>query len=199
MPHPSTRPRTAFRNLASRLAKRVINSLTGGANATIFNSYRLILGEVGRSVAAYAGAGAFLDIALGWVVDKAVSTPVEARNEGDRQSGYSLRRLLSHFLRMVLTAGTRGLRVVSAAGVLFALLGVIYAIFLVIHQLVSPAPIAGWTSLAVVLLISSGAIMFALGVIAEYIGVTVNAALGKPPYLVAQDPVLGPLGRDVPD
>ena len=192
-------PHSAFRNLASRAAKRVINAVSGGADATIFNSYRLILGEVGRSVAAYAGAGAFLDIALGWVVDKAVSTPVEARDEGDRQSGYSLRRLLSHFLRMVLTAGTRGLRVVSAAGVLFALLGVIYAIFLVIHQLVSPAPIAGWTSLAVVLLISSGAIMFALGVIAEYIGVTVNAALGKPPYLVAQDPLLGPLGRDVPD
>ena len=192
-------PHTAFRNLSSRAAKRVINAVSGGADATIFNSYRLILGEVGRSVAAYAGSGAFLDIALGWVVDKTVSTPVEARDEGERRSGYSLKRLLSHFRRMILTAGTRGLRVVSAAGVLFALLGVIFAIYLVIHQLVSPAPIAGWTSLAVVLLISTGAILFALGVIAEYIGVTVNTALGKPPYLVTQDPLDGPLGRDVRD
>ena len=33
----------------------------------MFNSYRLMLGEVGRSVAAYAGSGVYLDVALGWV------------------------------------------------------------------------------------------------------------------------------------
>jgi len=81
-------------------------------------------------------------------------------------------------------------------GIVFAALGVIFAVYLVIHQLTDPAPIAGWTSLAVVILISTGAILFALGVIAEYIGVVVNTALGKPLYLVTKDPLEGPLGRD---
>ena len=84
----------------------------------------------------------------------------------------------------------------ALAGIVFALLGVLYAGYLVVLQFVSPAPIAGWTSLAVVLLISTGAILFSLGVIAEYIGVTVNTALGKPPYLLTKDPEDGPLGRD---
>ena len=189
-------PHSAFRNVTSRGAKRFINLVSGGADATIFNSYRLILGEVARSVAAYAGSGVFLDIALGWVVDKAVTTPVQSRDEGERTSGYSLRRLMSHFRRMVLTAGTRGLRAVALAGIVFAALGVIFAIYLVVLQIVAPAPIPGWTSLAVVILISTGAILFALGVIAEYIGVVVNTALGKPLYLVTQDPRKGPLGRD---
>jgi undecaprenyl-phosphate 4-deoxy-4-formamido-L-arabinose transferase len=48
----------------------------------------------------------------------------------------------------------------------------------------------------VVVLISTGAVLFSLGVIAEYIGVTVNSALGKPLYLLTQDPAEGPLGRD---
>ena len=61
-----------------------------------------------------------------------------------------------------------------------------------------PAPTEGWTSLIVVILISTGAILFSLGVIAEYVGVAVNMAMGKPLYLITQDPADGPLGRPRP-
>jgi glycosyltransferase involved in cell wall biosynthesis len=191
-PHHST-----FRNASSRGAKRVINLLSGAADATQFQSYRLILGEIGRSIAAYTGSGAYLDVALGWVVGRAATAPVELRHEGDeRVSSYSVRRLLGHFLRMVLTGGTRGLRIVGLMGAVFAALGVIGAFGIAIDQLVSPSSVQGWASTIVVILISSGALMFALGVVAEYIGVTVNAALGKPLFLLTQDPAEGPLGRD---
>ncbi len=56
-------------------------------------------------------------------------------------------------------------------------------------------PTEGWTSLVVVILICTGVILFSLGVIAEYIGVAVNMAMGKPLYLITQDPEDGPLGR----
>lgn len=189
-------PHSWFRNVTSRGAKRAINMFSGGADASLFHSYRLILGEVARSISAYSGSGVYLDIALGWVVGRAATAPVALRDEGERESSYSLRRLLSHFLRMVLTAGTRGLRVVSLLGVLFALLGLGLAVFIVVEQFVNPAPVAGWSSLMVVVLLSSGAVLFSLGVISEYIGVTVNTALGKPLYLITQDPAEGPLGRD---
>ena len=47
----------------------------------------------------------------------------------------------------------------------------------------------------VVFLLGTGAILFSLGVIAEYIGVSVNMAMGKPPYLIVSDPADGPFGR----
>ena len=189
-------PHGVARNAASRWGKRVVNVLSGGADTSVFNSYRLILGEVGRSVAAYAGSGVYLDIALGWVAGRPSTAPVVSRAEGeDRRSGYSTRTLLSHFWRMVLTGGTRGLRLVSGLGIAFAFLGFLLAVFIVIRQLVHPAPVAGWTSLTVVTLICTGAILFSLGVIAEYVGVAVNMAMGKPLYLITQDPAEGPLGR----
>ncbi|MCZ4497641.1 MAG: mannosyltransferase [Marmoricola sp.] len=190
---------SAFRNITSRQAKKVVNLFSGGADATQFQSYRLILGEVGRSIAAYSGSGVYLDVALGWVVGRAATAPVELRPEGDdRQSSYSLTRLLSHFLRMVLTGGTRGLRMVSLLGLVFATLGIVFAIALVIQQIVDPTGVRGWTSTIVMLLFTSGATLFSLGVIAEYIGVAVNTALGKPLYLLTQDPADSPLGRDEP-
>jgi undecaprenyl-phosphate 4-deoxy-4-formamido-L-arabinose transferase len=190
------RPHSWFRNLTSNSAKKAINLFSGGADASLFHSYRLILGEVGRSISAYSGSGVYLDIALGWVVGPAATVPVAMRDEGERTSGYSLQSLLSHFLRMVLTAGTRGLRLVSMLGILLALLGLALAGYIVVGQIVRPTPVQGWSSMMVVVLLSSGAILFSLGVVSEYIGVTVNTALGKPLYLLTQDPAEGPLGRD---
>ena len=191
-------PHGGLRNATSRGGKWMVGALSG-ADAASFHSFRLILGEVGRSVAAYAGAGVYLDIALGWVAGGMATAPVELRDEGaGRRSGYSRRRLLSHFWRMVLSGGTRGLRLVSVLGVVFALVGLVLAAFIVYRQLVHPAPTEGWSSLIVVILIATGAILFSLGVIAEYVGVAVNMAMGKPLYLITQDPADGPRGRRRP-
>ena len=93
------------------------------------------------------------------------------------------------------TSGTRGLRVVSALGITFAVLGVALAVALVIMRLSGDTLPEGWTSTVVVVLVSTGSVLFSLGVIAEYVGVAVNMALGKPAYLLTSDPAVGPLGR----
>jgi undecaprenyl-phosphate 4-deoxy-4-formamido-L-arabinose transferase len=189
-------PHGALRNAASRGAKRVTASLTGTRGATDYQSFRLVLGTVGRSVAAYAGSGVYLDVALGWVARRVVTAPVALRDEGDRVSGYSTRRLLGHFVRMLLSSGTRVLRLVSILGLVFAAVGIIVAIVVFIQRVAGDIPVEGWASTIVVLLLSAGAILFALGVIAEYIGINVNMAMGKPLYVITSDPADGPLARE---
>lgn len=125
-------PHGAVRHALSRTAKWVFATFLAGGAVQTFQSYRLVLGELGRSVAAYAGAGVYLDVALGWVVDRISHVDVVLRDEGDRASGYDLRRLLSHFWRLVLSSGTRGLRLVSALGVVFGVAGVGFAAYLVV-------------------------------------------------------------------
>jgi undecaprenyl-phosphate 4-deoxy-4-formamido-L-arabinose transferase len=66
---------------------------------------------------------------------------------------------------------------------------------LVIARIDGTIDTQGWTSTIVVVLFSSGALLFSLGIIAEYIGVNVNMAMGKPPYLITTDTADGPLGR----
>lgn len=188
-------PHGAARNLASRAAKSLVSRLVPGPDVADFQSYRLVLGEIGRSVAAYAGAGVYLDIALGWVNSTVATCPVELRAEGGRPSGYSTRSLASHFWRLVLSSGTRGLRLVSLLGVTVAVLGVLFAIVAVIGRLLGTIDEPGWTSVMVVMLLGIGTVLFSLGVIAEYIGVSVNMAMGRPSYLIAGDRSQGPLGR----
>ncbi len=192
-------PHGPIRNRASRLAKSLVKASSRNAGAEDFHSFRLVLGEIGRAVAAYAGSGVYLDVALSWVARRVVTCPVQLRAEGGRPSGYSYRSLSSHFWRMVLTSGTRALRLVSLMGVLFASAGLLLALYFLLAQWIFRADTpAGWPSLMVVLLICSGAILLALGVIAEYLGVAVNMAMGRPLYLIVSDPGEGPLGRLTP-
>jgi undecaprenyl-phosphate 4-deoxy-4-formamido-L-arabinose transferase len=191
----NTPPHGFVRNTLSSGAKALIDLLVGGQGSSRYHSFRLILGSIGRSVAAYSGAGVYLDIALGWVAGDVAVCPVVLRDISDRPSGYRLRQLMSHFWRMVLTSGTRLLRFVSIVGIATALLGVIVAILLVVNQLTGADIIRGWTSTMVVFLLGIGAVLFSVGVVAEYLGVAVNMAMGKPLFLIVDDPEQGPLGR----
>ncbi|HYO39966.1 MAG TPA: glycosyltransferase [Nocardioidaceae bacterium] len=183
------------RNLASTASQRLVNVLASDGNTGIYHSYRLMLGEAGRGVAAYAGAGDYLDVALGWVAGRATTCSVTLRAEGSRPSGYRLRSLLSHFWRLVLTSGTRLLRLVALVGALFALVGIAFAVFLVANRLLGGEIQPGWTSVMVAVLVGTGAILLSLGIVAEYLGIAVNMAMGKPLYLISADPGSGPLGR----
>lgn len=188
-------PHGVFRNASSRFSKIAVAAMSGNRNTENFQSYRLVLGEIGRSVAAYAGAGVYLDVALSWVTSRTTTAGITLREEDQRQSGYSTRKLISHFWRLILSSGTRALRLVSAIGAVLAVSGIVLAAYFVIQRIAGGNLPQGWTSLITVVLISSGAIMFSLGVVAEYLGVAVNMAMGKPPYLVVSDPARGPLGR----
>ena len=83
---------------------------------------------------------------------------------------------------------------VSILGVLFAVFGIAVAAVLVIGRLLGNNIEPGWTSIVTLSLISTGAILFALGTLAEYLGVAVNMAMGRPAYLIVSDPADGPLG-----
>ncbi len=188
-------PHGALRNVASRGAKWLVDRLAK-AYASVFFSYRLVLGEVARSVAAYAGPGIYLDVAISWVAHRTATCPVEMRGEGDRPSGYTFRRLISHFWRLVLSSGTRPLRWVSALGAAAVLLAPVVALVLVAGRASGRWEVPGWTSTMILLMVASGVILFSLGVIAEYVGLAVNMAMGKPLYLPVRDRREGPLGRD---
>lgn len=187
-------PHGRFRNASSRTARFLFVRLLSTEGQPAFNSFRLMTGEIGRSVAAYAGSGVYLDVGLGWVTQAFATCPVTLRDEGDRRSGYSTRALLSHFWRLVLTSGTRPMRAMSAIGAGFAAIGFVAVGVVLIGRLTGAISVAGWASLAVFVLVGFGLVLFSLGIVAEYIGILTQMALGKPPFLVVGDPVKGPLG-----
>jgi hypothetical protein len=181
-------PHSALRNAGSKMAKRIFVKFLADQEFAEFNSYRLVLGEVGRSVAAYTGTGVYLDVALSWVVADVTTCPVTVRNEGRPAGNYSYKRLASHFGRLVLSSGTKPLFLVSLLGIIFVILGGLASIWVLYQRLTGDVPVTGWASIFVALMIVGGAILLSLGVIAQYIGAATNMSMGKPLYVVVRDP-----------
>lgn len=181
-------PHGPFRNLASTFVKTTLLRFLSGGAMQSFHSYRFIAGDVGRAVAAYAGPGVYLDVALSWAVSDITSVPVAMRNEGREAQNYRLRALTSHVWRLVVSSGNRPLRLVSGFGLFCAGAGVLYAMWTVIARLTGGAEVAGWTSIIVFMLVLSGVILASLGVIAEYVGMAASMSMGRPVYVALDDP-----------
>lgn len=186
-------PHGLLRNWLSDLTKWLSTRVLG-SHIGAFNSFRLIEGEVARGVAAYCGANVYLDVALSWVVGTARHCPLALRKERGRPSGYTPRRLLGHFWQLVLTSGTLPLRFIALLGGVSILLGVLVSAFIVWQRLQHKIPVQGWTSIFVVTCVFGGLILVSLGIIAEYLGVAVSMAMGKPAYLIVSRPAAD-LGR----
>ena len=185
-----------MRNAASRGAKWLVERLAKGADASAFSSFRLVLGEVARSVAAYAGPGVYLDVAISWVADRTATCPVEMR-----ERGRPALRLHPAPAAVATSGGSCSPAALArcAGSALSAPPGCSARSWPWCSSSAGPpgtreAP--GWTSTMILLMVASGIILFSLGVIAEYVGLAVNMAMGKPLYLPVRDRREGPLGRD---
>ncbi|MBO1805544.1 glycosyltransferase [Leucobacter ruminantium] len=185
-------PHGALRNAASWFAKRVVLPLLTSRDTPAFHSYRLIAGDAARAMAAYAGPDVYLDIALGWITTAVATIDVDMRREGREANNYRIRALLSHFWRLVLSSGNKPLRVVSIFGGLCAVAGLLFALWIVVSYLLGhdPGLVAGWASALVCTLVIGGVTLGSLGIIAEYLGLAATMSMGRPSFVVLEDPAL---------
>ena len=95
---------------------------------------------------------------------------------------------MSHFWRLVLSSGTRLLRVASIVGVSSFFAGMLLAFAIGIGKLYFDYPVTGWASMFIALLLFGGLILLFTGIIAEYVGLLVRTSIGKPLYVIGSDP-----------
>lgn len=119
-------------------------------------------------------------------VSKRVKTiPMEGRGRADENvSGFSFLKSLSLFVNGFTSFSVKPLRIAALLGVLFALFGFIFGIYVVIKKLIFPEIIIGYSSIMAVLLFSSGLVMLMLGMIGEYIGRIFICINNSPQYVV---------------
>jgi polyisoprenyl-phosphate glycosyltransferase len=184
----NTPPYGWLRNLMSKTAKVISTRLLGHRAIGRFNSFRLVEGDIARTLAAYCQSGVYLDVGLFWISARIGHCPVLTRNHLDRPSTYSYLKLIGHFWRLILTTGTRPLRLITIMGFGSMLLAVLLAVYALVAKIYGQVPVQGWASLLIVVAFFSGSILASLGVIAEYLAVTMGIVMGKPLFVVSSKP-----------
>jgi len=80
------------------------------------------------------------------------------------------------------------LRLITIMGFCSVVLAVAITLYALYGKLWGNLPVQGWASLLIIVAFFSGCILTSLGVIAEYLVVTMGIVMGKPLYVITTKP-----------
>jgi glycosyltransferase involved in cell wall biosynthesis len=172
------------RDFASWMTKLALQNVMGAEVARKVSAFRIFRAEVARAFAHYEGSFVSIDVLLTWGTNRFASMPVNHRPRERGTSGYTFRKLMTHAMNMMTGFSTMPLQIASLIGFVFTLFGLFVLAYVVIRYLVYGNPVPGFPFLASIVALFSGAQLFALGIIGEYLARMHFRSMQKPPYVV---------------
>ncbi len=126
-------------------------------------------------------------IALDWLGFDSTAIEIDHHPRHAGESGYTFSRLVRVALDGMFFRSTVLLRLVVLVGFVIALIGVVLAVFEVVDYFIEPhQSVAGYTSLAVLLLLLAGFIIVSVGVVGLYVGRIFEQVKDRPLFLIDQ-------------
>ena len=176
-----------LRDLASRVTKIALKSAMGVDVARQVSAFRLFRTNVRETFAAYRSPFVSIDVLLTWGTTRfgAVVVSHEPRAEGE--SNYTFRKLLTHALNMMTGFSALPLQLASVIGFGCTLLGVVLLVYVLIRTFVEDTAPAGFPFLASMIALFSGAQLFALGILGEYMARVHSRTMDRPSYAVRSE------------
>ena len=169
-----------WRSLASRLTRMVLQKAMGAETAKRASAFRAFRTSLRSAFADYASPFVSIDVLLSWGTDRfgAVSVRHDPRKLG--RSNYTLAALVSHAINMMTGFSIWPLRFASLVGFALTLFGLGVLGYVLIRYIASGGSVPGFPFLASIIAIFSGAQLFALGIIGEYLARLHFRSMGRP-------------------
>lgn len=173
-----------WRDLASQVTKLALQSAMGAETARQVSAFRAFHTQLRDAFAAYQGPFVSIDVLLTWATTRFASVPVrhDARQMG--RSNYTLRKLITHALNMMTGFSTLPLQLASMVGFAFTCLGALLLLFVLGRYFMEGGSVPGFPFLASIIALFSGAQLFALGIIGEYLARMHFRMMERPAYTV---------------
>jgi undecaprenyl-phosphate 4-deoxy-4-formamido-L-arabinose transferase len=173
-----------WRDLASRLTKLALRGALGAENARHVSAFRAFRTELRQAFEDYRSPFLSLDVLLAWASTRFSAVAVEHDPRRSGPSGYTLRKLLLHALNMATGFSTWPLQLASLIGFVFTLFGGLTLAYVIGRYLIQGAVVPGFAFLASIIAIFSGAQLFCLGILGEYLARMHYRSMERPPYAV---------------
>lgn len=172
------------RDFASWVTKLTLQNVMGAEIARQVGAFRVFRAQVAKACSHYEGSFVSIDVLLTWGTNRFASTPVNHVPRKQGASGYTLRKLTTHAMNMMTGFSTMPLQIASLIGFAFTIFGLFVLVYVVVRYFLHGDPVPGFPFLASVVALFSGAQLFALGIIGEYLARMHFRSMQKPPYVV---------------
>jgi len=176
-----------FRTLPSYIVNRITAKLVGLKLRDYGCMLRAYNRDIVDSMNMCGEAASFIPALANTFARKVIEIDVahEARKKGTTK--YSLFRLLHLNFDLMTGFSLLPIQVIGVLGVIIALVGIAFALFLLIRRLVVGPEVEGVFTLFAINFVFMGVMIFALGVIGEYIGRIYQQVRGRPRFIVKKE------------
>ncbi|WP_406539373.1 glycosyltransferase family 2 protein [Fibrobacter sp.] len=175
-----------FRRLGSRMAglmgKIMLNPPPNMQASSFYIARKFVIDEMTR----YSNPFPYLVGLVLRTTRKIAWVRTNHRSRLEGTSGYSFWRLLGLWLNGFTAFSVKPLEFSTLLGMLFAVMGFIYAIVIVVQKCMGVIGVAGWSSIISLMLIIGGCILMMLGLIGEYIGRIYICINESPQYVIKE-------------
>lgn len=176
-----------LRDLASLTTKLALQNMMGAEIARQVSAFRLFRADVAGAFRHYEGAFVSIDVLLTWGTNRFAAAPVRHEPRQQGTSGYTFRRLFTHAMNMMTGFSTMPLQLASLVGFVFTLFGFGVLCYVIARYFFQGTAVPGFPFLASIIALFSGAQLFALGIMGEYLARMHFRSMQKPPYVVRAD------------
>lgn len=175
-----------LRDLASRLTKMALASAMGAETARNVSAFRVFRTRLREGFQEYRSPSVSIDVLLTWTTTRFTAIKVRHAPRAKGVSGYTPGKLIRHAVNLMTGFSTLPLQIASVVGFVFVLFGFSVLAFVLANYVIRGAAVPGFTFLASVVAIFSGAQLFALGIFGEYLARMHFRSMDRPPYLIGE-------------
>jgi len=171
-----------WRDLASQITKIALQGTMGVDTARKVSAFRAFHTHVRDAFANYHGYSVNIDVLLTWGTNRFTSIPVRHDPRRLGNSNYSFGKLIMHGINMLTGFSTLPLQFASITGFTFMFFGMGVLAYVLGRYAILGDSVPGFPFLASIIAIFSGAQLFALGIIGEYLARMYFQIMDRPPY-----------------
>lgn len=168
--HFAHKKHSCFKKFTSWLNAKVLEATNRKPKGIYISSYFALSKFAAESLKNYHSPFPSIGGYLLQVTRKIANVEISHRERIAGTSNYSMRKLLRLWIQGMTNFSIVPLRVSSLIGIVFALLGFIYGVVLIVQKLINPNVFLGYTSLMAAILVIGGLLMVMVGILGEYVG-----------------------------
>lgn len=187
---------SAFKNFGSLMNNAAANWLLGKDKELRFSNFSVMRRFVKDEVIRYTNPYPYLAGLMLRATGRVTNVVMEERVRTIGTGHYNFRRSFALWMNSFTAFSVKPLRLSTFCGLLSAVLGLLVALYTVIHKLMVPNVAAGWSSIMAAILFLGGMILFEQGLTGEYIGRIYISLNNSPQFVVREalnvDPRGGP-------
>lgn len=176
-----------LRSFFARKFYKLINKISKTEIIDGARDYRLMTRQMIDAVLQISEYNRFSKGIFQWVGFRTKWLEYENIPRSAGKTKWSFRQLLLYSIDGIVAFSTSPLRIASVTGLLLCAVSMIAVIFIFIRTLIFGDPVAGWPSMACIILFVCGLQLLCIGIVSEYLAKTYLETKKRPLYIVKEE------------